>query len=224
VLGTQPFAPFPPAAPTTSVVLRYTALAPGDAAENIISFAPRPFTNVALGQDFVLGTLTFQNGAWTGGGDTPAFNIPSNLDFRITTTSPDGPAFNQTITGTVKLVVNQVDPNLFPYTDPANQNAEADWVYIDSPAVVGSMGSFRVYDRGNAAPPGFTNIGSVDVIARFNSLDLVGLANPRGGFVSGSVVPLPTVPAVAAPEPGTWALLATGLATLGGWSRRRARA
>lgn len=202
-------------APSNTVALRYDYVTAGTLQENVISFVPRPFTNVSVGQNFVLGTLTFQNGFWYGGGGTPAFNVTSDLGFTITTSSASGAAFNQTITGVVRMVVNapdEADP-----TTSAGQMAQADWVYIDSPAAIGTLGAFRVYDD-CCKPAGAGTIGTVDVIARFNSLDLVGLANPSGGFITGSVAALPTS---AVPEPTTWALVGSGLCVLVARLRRR---
>jgi hypothetical protein len=199
---------------TTSVTLQAPSNSP-----NGISFAPRPFTNVALGQDFVLGTLTFENGAWFGAiNSAPAGIDPTtHLGFEITTTSPNGSAFNQTIAGTITMhvyVAVGADP-----TTLAGQNAQADWLTIESPAVVSSLGAFRVYED-CCRPPGFTSVGSVDLVARFNSLDLIGFANPTGAFVTPSVDPLPITGAVTTPEPATWVLVATGLAA-GVVARRR---
>ncbi len=205
----------------SSVNLKYAWDTPGDY-ENVISFTPRSFTNVAVGQDFVLGTLTFKNGGWYGGGATAAFNTPTSLGFTITTVSPTGPAFNQTLSGSITMVVNAPDPN--DSTTLAGQQAEADWVYFvgaSGGAVAADMGSFRVYDD-CCKPEGATATGSVDVVARFGSLDLVSFANPQGGFVNGSLGALP--PALPVPEPGTWVTLLAGLGLTGAAVRRRRQA
>jgi hypothetical protein len=191
-----------------SVTLKYEWDLAGDY-ENVISFAPRDFVDVAAGQDFVLGTLSFKNGGWYGGGATAAFNTPTQLGFTITTSSSSGQAFNQTLSGFITMVVNSPYPN--DTTTLAGQQAEADWVYFvgaGGGSVAADMGSFRVYDD-CCKPEGFTATGSVDVVARFGSLDLVSFANPQGGFVNGSLGALP--PSLLVPEPGTWATLLAGL-------------
>lgn len=189
---------------TPGVSLRYTTVTAGSAGENLISFTPRPFSNVLTGQDFVLGTLSFQNGFWFGGGENAAFNAPADLAFNLSTTSPDGAQFNQRISGNIRLAVHA--PDGLDYSTPAGQQAEADWIYIDSPALLAAPQALRVYD-GCCRPAGSSSLGSVDVIGRFGSLHIAGLANVQGGgFITASVAPLPAVP-----EPGTWALLAAGL-------------
>lgn len=215
VIGTHQFT-----TPATSVNLRYTVFDPTSPVANILSFAARPFTNVAVGQDFVLGTLTFQNGGWFGSGATAALNTPTDLGFRITTTSASGAQFNQTIVGSLRMTVNAPDNN--DVTTLPGQEAEADWVHLTGPAVVAGAGAFRVFDD-CCKPAGFTNVGSVDVIARFGSLDLVGFASARGGFITPGVNPLPpnpVGPGTVVPEPSTWALLGVGLAALAGGVRR----
>jgi hypothetical protein len=214
-------------------VVGQAAIAPGTTAvtlqaqvfntPNVFSFVTRPFTNVALGQDFVLGTLTFENGAWFGAINSYPTGVDpiTHLGFQITTTSPNGPAFNQTIAGWISMhvyVSSGADPNTL-----VGQNAQADWLTIESSAAVSSLGAFRVYEE-CCRPAGFSTVGSVDLIARFNSLDLVGFANPRGGFVTASVDPLPNGATVTTPEPATLVLVAAGLAACVAVRRRRSGA
>lgn len=191
---------------TPGVALRYVTTVAGSAGENLISFTPRAFNNVLPGQDFVLGTLSFQNGFWFGGGANAAFNAPADLAFNLSTVSADGAQFNQSISGSIRLVVNA--PDGLDYNTLVGQQAEADWLYIDSPALLAAPQALRVYDA-CCRPAGETSTASVDVIGRFGSLHIAGLANVQGGgFVTAAVTPLPV------PEPGTWALLALGLAAV----------
>lgn len=123
----------------SSVNFRYTWVDPSSAGANVVSFTPAAFSNVAIGQSFVLGTLTYQNGFWYGGGETAAFNTPTDFGFTIRTTSADGPAFNQTLSGTLRNVVHVV-PNDGGFI-AANFGAEADWVYMTGANVSLTMGA-----------------------------------------------------------------------------------
>jgi len=197
-----------------SVNFRYNWVDASSAGANVVSFTPAAFSNVAIGQSFVLGTLTYQNGFWYGGGETAAFNTPTNFGFTIHTVSPDGPAFNQTLSGTLRNAIHSVpnDGGLLP----ANYQAEADWVYMTGANVSLTMGALRVYDD-CCKPGGATNSGSVQILARFNSLDIDAFGQVSGGgFVTTSVAPLPAVP-----EPETWAMLLAGLGVTGALARRR---
>jgi hypothetical protein len=202
----------------------YTIFNPTNSAYNRIAFTPAAFSNVSVGQDFNLGTFTFQNGGWFGGGDTASFNRPTFLPFRIRTISADGPQFNQTMLGvlmhTVNVIPSGADPNLL-----ANQQAEADWVtiYMGSSTLGNGVGSFRVYDE-FALPAGFSNSGTFDLTGRFGSLLLTGLTNPVGGFITSTAAPLPFVPggSGAIPEPASWAMLIAGFGLIGTVQRRRA--
>lgn len=204
-------------APTQSVSMRYASEAAGSSLENIITFTPRSFTNVAVGEDFVLGTLTFQNGGWNGGGFSASENVPSRLDFTLTTQSASGAAFNQAMSGSVTMVVHSPQNN--DRNTLAGQEAEADWIYVTDNATPGSnLGAFRVFDE-CCRPPGAVSVGTVDLIARFNSLDLVGLSNPQGGFITTSIDPLPAVAPV--PEPGAYLMMLAGILLVGAVARRR---
>lgn len=201
----------------TSVRFHYDWIDPNSAGANLIAFTPAAFSNVALGQQFVLGTLTYQNGFWYGGGETAAFNRPVNLGFTMRTVSADGAAFNQTMSGTIRNVIHVV-PN-DAGSNPANYAAEADWVYMTGSNVSVSMGALRVYDN-CCKPSGASNSGTVQILGRFNSLDIdsFGELTGDGGFLTTSVAPLPAVP-----EPGSWAMLLAGLGLTGALARRRPR-
>ncbi len=202
-----------------TVRMRYTWIDPVATphGENIISFTPAPFTDVEVGQTFVLGTLSYQNGWWYGAGEPAAYNLPTDLGFEIRTHSNDGAQFNQTLSGTLRNAVHIVPGDAG--TLPGNFEAEADWIYLSGAGVSLSMGAFRVYDY-CCHPAGVSNVGTVEILGRFNSLDIDAFgAVQGGGFVTPGVVgPLPPVP-----EPQTWALLLLGLGVVGAAGARRVR-
>jgi hypothetical protein len=189
---------------------------PNSPGVNLISFAPAAFSNVTLGQTFVLGTLTYQNGFWYGAGETSLLNTPSDFGFTIRTVSNDGPQFNQSLSGTLRNVIHAV-PNDGGFL-PGNYEAEADWVYLTGNGVSLSMGAFRVFDN-CCKPAGASNVGSVQILGRFNSLDIDAFGEVTGGgFVTPGVDALPPVP-----EPGMWAMMLLGLAGLAAARASRSR-
>jgi hypothetical protein len=210
-----------------SVSLRYDYEPAGSPRENLVTFTPNAFNNVPLGQDFVLGSLLYQNGAWFGGGDPGAGNIPTFLDFVITTTATRGGApFNQTFSGTITMVTNNPWPE--DCSTLAGQQAQADYLYITrstGSVILGggnSTNSLRVYDN-NCGPTG-TNVGTTDLVAQFNSLEVKGFESAStGGFLDPSILPELTPPpgTTVVPEPSTYALVAIGLVGLFAVRRRR---
>jgi hypothetical protein len=212
--------------PTTSIVLNDGFAAPGSVDENIISFAPAAFTNVPLATPFKLGTVTFQNGGWYGGGASAALNVPTRMGFRISTVSSSGPKFNNTRNYALIMTVNAPFPN--DTTILAGQEAEADWITLYDTDNGITLNSFRVFDQ-CCKPGGETNSGSVDLMGVFGSLTLTGFANPVGGFITESSLPLPPVepppppppPPPAIPEPASWAMLIAGFGLVGAVQRRR---
>ena len=214
----------------SSVSFRYDSpgTLPGSVRENVVSFTPNAFNNVPLGLDFVLGSLQYQNGAWFGGGEPNSGNQPTFLDFVITTTATSGGSrFNQMFSGTIVMVTN--NPSYDCVNTLQGQQAEADFLYIlpsTSSVILGggnSTNSLRVYDS-FCAPEGTTNVGTADLVARFNSLEVKGFENASGGgFVNPSITAELTPPSGTSvvPEPSTYALFATGLVGLFAVRRRR---
>ncbi|MBC8087918.1 MAG: PEP-CTERM sorting domain-containing protein [Phycisphaerae bacterium] len=185
----------------------------------IFDFTGASYSNIGLGTPFLLGSLTFTNGVWLGSGATAANNVPTELDFEITTTSSLGSAFTKTITGTLTHVVN----GNADCTIPSSQLISADWVYLTSSAFVAgpTSSAFRVLDK-TCSPAGSSGIGTVELWGAFNSLDLLDFRNPSGGILTPGIgVYVPPSPTVV-PEPSTVLLVGAGIMAMAlGRVRRR---
>ncbi|WP_448581616.1 choice-of-anchor K domain-containing protein, partial [Thermaurantiacus sp.] len=166
VQGRYTFAPG-----VSNVEFRYDWMPAGSNSVNKLVFTPASFSNVQPGELFLLGTITYTNGFWHGGGQTPAYNQPTYFEFELTTYSPETEAFNQTLRASIVNVTNSVDygpGDPFPPTDLAVQNAEADWIYLEG---YEQLGSFRVYDF-CCGPAGYGNTGTIELWGAFGSLHL----------------------------------------------------
>jgi hypothetical protein len=181
----------------------------GGTLPNVVSFTPvSSFSNVAQGQPFKIGTLTFTNGAWFGG----VSNVPVELDFTLTTHSSTS-AFDQTSNDAFMMLTN-VKPSSESCSSAQGQADEADFVYLQSTPALGSL---RVYEPFCAPTSATDQTASVDVYYHFGSLDPDSLQNVQGdGFYSPSTQLGP----LATPEPSTWVLLTFGLAAFG-YRRRK---
>lgn len=172
---------------------------------NIISFTPATPQDVlgtGAANTFLLGSLFYQNGIWTG---------DASFGFTLTTQSTDPLLNNQTFTDILNYTLT---PNDFVNNTPA-QNA--DFISFSGNPV---LGSGRAYEL-NDAPPGFDNTIRFDVVGHIDTLHLDFFANPVGGFLDPGVGLQPTPPANL-PEPSTLLLLGSGLAGLFAWRRKRA--
>jgi hypothetical protein len=162
---------------------------------NLLQFTPAPEQDVQLGQEFLIGTFTVQNGNWLGGlseGD-PRFT------FSAITSSSDPSLDGHIFSDSIEYRITQNDA-----TNPPQDNADL-FFFLGRPDL-GSMSVYELFD----SPIG-SNLGSIDLYGRIGSLIPTRFANAQGGAFIGSL------PA-AAPEPGISALLIAGLAVI---SRRR---
>lgn len=144
------------------------------APENVVRFvAAAPQEVISVGDEFLLGILTFTNGIWT--------SLEASFGFRLTTQSDD-PAFdNKVLSDTLRMVVSD--------NTQATPEARADFVFFDRFRQVGSLRAFELADGGNTASARlFGRIGSL-VPTR---MELV--PGETGGFVSPDTPDLPPIP------------------------------
>lgn len=220
VLGTLPQISNIPVPGFAAVVLQPTRYGELTSATSI-QFQSYAFQNVAQGQDFSLGKLTFVNGDWfgAGGNGSGVQMTPTEIGFRITTTSddPNQLAFNQVLEGKIVLHVSASNSDL--PAGEASFQGNADWITIEGDEFIGDVGAFRVYESGYLPDPNTQPFGSIELIGQFNSLHLMALANPTGnGFLTTQTGELFVA---TVPEPETYVLMFAGLAVLGGAARRR---
>jgi hypothetical protein len=169
---------------------------------NVVTFTPASDQVVSTNVPFVIGTLSFTNGAWFGGVD----NLPFILSFTVTTQSSTT-ALNQVWNDSFVVDTNVGSGSC---SDPAVQATNADFVHVSSAPL---MGSLRVFEPFCAPTPDLTQEGSADIKAVFDGLEPLQFVNVQGeGFLSSSVTPGPLPSGV--PEPATWALLTAGFLAL----------
>jgi hypothetical protein len=161
---------------------------------NLLGFTPGPQANVAVGQEFLLGTISLQNGVWFATDPIHTFTI--ELTTHSTDPALDGHTFSDTI-------VLNVTPNAIG-TYPPENNADI-YTFANHP----ELGSIRVLEADDGNP-----FGTVQLFGKIGSLDPTRLANPAGGvFLSPSLDPFPPPGTTPTPEPGPFVLLVSGLVT-----------
>jgi PEP-CTERM motif-containing protein len=183
-------------APTESVEFVNTS-----GVTNIISFTPTAAQDVPTivpTNTFLLGSVFFQNGIWTG---------DASFGFTLTTQSADPLLDNHTFTDILKYTLT---PNDFVNHTP-QQNA--DFISFTGNPL---LGSGRAYELNDTPDPVHLNTVKFDVFGRITSLhlDLTSFANPVGGFLDPSVGLQPTS---VVPEPSTLLLLGSALVGLVAW-------
>ena len=156
-----------------------------DLSGNSLSFSSGGFENQQRGETFVAGHLEYSNEENLGGTSVPSVSLTlSSLS--------ENPEFNQSLEIPISIVTVPNDGDI---------EANADFIFFTNRP---ELGSFRVLE-------GETT--SVEVLAEFNSLDLIGfgeIADSSVGFLSFSV---------SVPEPSTLAFIALSIGM--GLSRRR---
>lgn len=135
--------------------------------------AAEPQEVISIGDEFLLGILTFTNGIWT--------SLEASFGFRLTTQSDDPAFHNKVLSDTVRMIVSD--------NTQATREARADYVFFDRFRQVGSLRAFELSDGGNTASARlFGRIGSL-VPTR---MELV--PGETGGFVSPLTPDLPPIP------------------------------
>lgn len=165
---------------------------------NEIVFTPAAPQNTELGEQFLLGTLSYENGTWF---TDPEFGI------ELTTQSADPALDGLVFSDVLHLSITTNLP-----TNTPRQNADF-LAFVNDPG----LGSLRAYELADS--PNGSNLVSIDVYGVINSLHVTELANATGGgFFDPSVRLDPS-----APEPTASSLLLAGASGLAWLRRRRSR-
>jgi len=174
--------------PSTASVPFYFRFSGTNFTQNSVGFTPAPAQDVQLGSEFLLGTLSYENGNWF-------TTAPTLLRLVLTTASSDPSLNGQILDDFVAMTITfngSTDPRL-----------NADFVSLSGFPVAGSC---RVYELGDSSSG---NIGSCDLYGRIGSLIPTRFANAQGGaFVDPGTG---AIPASAVPEPLTLLTLTAGL-------------
>jgi hypothetical protein len=175
--------------------------------------------NGTPGEEFRIGTFTFQNGGWFG---TTPYNDPvlgeqtyalppSRFQFTVTATVSDATGnatSTHTFTDVLELLVTGPTWN-----NPLPED-DADYLSFVGRRDLGYVGAFE----SSNLPPGGSTEGSIDMFGRIGSLVPTRFANPQGMVLASEI---PTAPI---PEPHTWALMLAGLAGIWASVKRRRQA
>ena len=178
---------------------------------NVVSIIAAPAVEVVAGQEFLLATLHLENGTWFS--SMPPFDAgtgelyhDSEFGLTFTTVSSDPLLNGHTFSA---ALVYATTPGTAPTPD------QADAFYLRE---FPGLGSIRIFEYNGT--PG-SNAVDVKLYGKIGSLTPTKFDDLQGnGFLSDStgVIPGPTPPPTATPEPATWALM-TGAVAL--WSLRR---
>ncbi|MDA8133867.1 MAG: choice-of-anchor K domain-containing protein [Desulfobacteraceae bacterium] len=165
---------------------------------SVLRFEASENSNYAVGEEFLLGTLTFTNGIWNSfvHGEGSAFS------FTITASSESANLYDQVFSGTLMMFTN--------INSADSPEERADWFYIQEKPGLGSVRVFEFSDGDST--------GTVELWGAFGSLDLVELKNPGGGaFLDSSITP----DISPVPEPSTIMLFCFGILGFFGINRKK---
>jgi hypothetical protein len=154
--------------------------------DNLVAFDPGPGANVAVGDEFLLGTFTLKNGEWWAASPIHEFTLA------MLTHSSDAALNGHVFSDTLVL-------NIVPNASNVSPEDRADIFYFAGRPDLGSM---RVLEGSDG-----DNIGTVDLYGKIGSLIPTRFANPTGGlFLDSSINPNP--PTSPVPAPSTITMLA----------------
>ena len=180
-------------------------------AENAVSFTAAAGTDVfALGQPFLLGYISYENGIWS------STTLGTTFDFKLTThaepSSPFDPTAalfdNQVLTDTFQLTIT---PNDFTFGTP---DGNADFISSLGYPLIGDLKAYELQDSPLSGPN--PNVVTAELWGYLGSLHLDSFRNAIGGGFIGS-----TTPPAPVPEPMSLSLLLSGLGVLASTRLRR---